>query len=106
MNNLVLLLLQLLLRTSPCDIPDIQVDCLQYRIDTTPVQVCTAYHDGITWEAVIDEDTLLELWEDDIPSFEKHLAASYWKNIYTGRITGIEKPEYCDIRILNPNRHE
>ena len=110
MESLITLLLQILLRTEPCDIPDIQATCSQYRLDirTTKVHivdVCTAEYEGVKWEAVIEEGKIWELYEDDRPSFKKAQANGIWKNIYKGAITGIGKGEYCTIPKLNNNRH-
>jgi len=106
MEILVTLLLQLTLRTDPCDIPKIRgTACEEYRIDKTIIQVCTASYRGVQYELVIDEDYLMEMWEDDRPSFEKGQARLLWKNIWKDAITGIGKPKYCSVKKLDQNRH-
>lgn len=107
MNLLVTILMQIILRTNDCTIPDIQMSCSEYRIDKQVVQVCTGYYKGIDYEVVVDSDRILELWENDYPSFKRGQANAVWKNVYSRSIKGSGKiPEYCSIKILNQNRHD
>jgi hypothetical protein len=102
MEGLVTILLQFILGSS-CKIPQVEVHCEQKRIEERRnmiVEDCTSSYEGNDYRIIVDQDRIMELWQDGKRSFLVHDAQMVWRNIYYGKITGREKAPYCSVKKL------
>ena len=105
-----LLFFTIILQTNSCIIPDVQIQCAEYWLESHNeiVILCEAEYNSNEYEALFnykrEKWNLWQMWENGGPYFgeEKGL----WNNIYKEAITGTKKADHCNLPKLNENRHD